>query len=205
MHTGFHASTTDLDAPPSPPASTGVDAEPSPAAPTDVDAPLTPSTTTDLEIRPFRDEDWPAVHAIYAQGIATGDATFETEVPAFERWSATHPPAYRFVAARAGEVTGWVAASPVSDRCAYAGVLEHSVYVAAGMHGQGIGRRLLETLIAHADATGIWTIQSGVFPENVASLELHRRCGFRVVGTRERLGQLKGTWRDVILIERRKP
>ena len=102
-------------------------------------------------------------------------------------------------------MTGWVAASPVSERCAYAGVLENSVYVATHVHGQGIGRRLLETLIAHADSAGIWTIQSGVFPENVASLELHRRCGFRVVGTRERIGQLNGTWRDVVLIERRKP
>src|ERR1700733_4067070 len=97
------------------------------------------AVATDLEIRPFRDEDWPAVHAIYTQGIATGNATFETEVPAFDRWSATHPAEYRFVAERAGEVTGWVAASPVSERCAYAGVLENSVYVATGMHGQGPG------------------------------------------------------------------
>ena len=163
------------------------------------------AVATNLEVRPFRDEDWPAVHAIYTEGIATGNATFETEVPAFGRWSATHPAEYRFVAERGGEVTGWVAASPISERCAYAGVLEHSVYVATGMHGQGIGRSLLKTLITHADATGIWTIQSGAFPDNLASLELHRRCGFRVVGTRERIGQLHGTWRDVVLIERRKP
>ena len=163
------------------------------------------TVATDLEVRPFRDDDWPAVRAIYAQGIATGDATFETEVPAFDRWTSTHPPEHRFVATRDGEVVGWVAASPVSDRCAYAGVLEHGVYVDARERGHGIGRRLLETLIAHADAGGIWTIQSRIFPENVASLALHQRCGFRVVGTRERLGQLKGTWRDVLLIERRKP
>ncbi|MFI5287790.1 MAG: GNAT family N-acetyltransferase [Candidatus Dormibacteria bacterium] len=160
---------------------------------------------TDVKVRPFRDDDWPAVHAIYAQGIATGNATFETEVPAFERWSAAHPPEHRFVAVRDGEIVGWVAAGPVSDRCAYTGVLEHSVYVGARVRGQGIGRRLLETLLASADANGIWTVQSGIFPENVASLGLHQRCGFRVVGTRERIGQLDGVWRDVLLIERRKP
>ena len=165
----------------------------------------TNAVATGVEVRPFRDDDWPAVHAIYAEGIATGNATFETEVPAFDRWAATHPKEYRFVATRDEKVVGWVAASPVSDRCAYAGVLEHSVYVDARVRGQGVGRRLLETLIAHADASGIWTIQSGIFPENVASVELHQRCGFRVVGTRERLGQLNGTWRDVLLMERRKP
>jgi phosphinothricin acetyltransferase len=163
------------------------------------------AVATDLEVRPFRDDDWPAVHDIYAEGIATGDATFETEVPAFERWLEAHPSEYRFVAARGRDVAGWVAASPVSDRCAYAGVIEHSVYVDARMRGQGVGRRLLDALIVRADASGIWTIQSGIFPENVASVELHHRCGFRVVGTRERLGQLNGVWRDVVLMERRKP
>lgn len=163
------------------------------------------AVATDLLVRPFRDDDWTAVHAIYAQGIATGNATFETEVPAFERWAATHPPELRFVADRGGKVVGWVAASPVSDRCAYAGVVEHSVYVDADARGLGIGRLLLECFIARADANGIWTIQSGIFPENVTSVELHERCGFRVVGTRERLGQLNGVWRDVLLMERRKP
>jgi L-amino acid N-acyltransferase YncA len=160
---------------------------------------------TALEIRPFRDADWPAVRAIYADGIATGNATFETEVPAFERWLEAHPPEYRLVATRAADVVGWVAASPVSDRCAYAGVIEHSVYVDARMRGQGVGHLLLDALIHRADALGIWTIQSGIFPENVASVELHQRCGFRVVGRRERLGQLNGVWRDVLLMERRKP
>jgi L-amino acid N-acyltransferase YncA len=163
------------------------------------------AVATDVEVRPFRDDDWPAVHAIYAEGIATGNATFETEVPAFERWLETHPPECRLVATRAADVVGWVAASPVSDRCAYAGVIEHSVYVDSRVRGQGVGHRLLDALIQRADASGIWTIQSGIFPENVASLELHQRCGFRVVGTRERLGQLNGVWRDVVLIERRKP
>jgi L-amino acid N-acyltransferase YncA len=165
----------------------------------------TRAIATGVEVRPFRDDDWPAVHAIYAEGIATGNATFETEVPAFERWAITHPPEHRFVAVRDGVIVGWVAATPVSDRCVYAGVLEHSVYVDARVRGEGVGRRLLETLIADADAAGIWTIQSGIFPENVASVELHKRCGFRVVGTRERLGQLDGVWRDVLLMERRRP
>jgi L-amino acid N-acyltransferase YncA len=163
------------------------------------------AVTAAVAIRPFRDDDWPAVHDIYAQGIATGNATFETEVPAFERWSATHPPEHRFVAVGDAAVVGWVAASPVSDRCAYAGVVEHSVYVDPRAQGRGIGRSLLEALIAHADGAGIWTIQSGIFPENNASVELHRRCGFRIVGTRERLGQLNGVWRDVLLMERRQP
>jgi L-amino acid N-acyltransferase YncA len=163
------------------------------------------TVATDIEVRPFRDEDWPAVRTIYAQGIATGNATFETEVPAFDRWAAAHPPQYRFVAILGGDIVGWVAAAPVSDRCAYAGVLEHSVYVDARARGQGIGRQLLETLIEQADSSGVWTIQSGILPENQASVELHQRCGFRVVGTRERLGQLHGTWRDVLLMERRKP
>jgi phosphinothricin acetyltransferase len=163
------------------------------------------TVATDIEVRPLRDEDLPAVRTIYAQGIATGNATFETEVPAFDRWAAAHPPQYRFVAILGGDIVGWVAAAPVSDRCAYAGVLEHSVYVDASARRQGIGRRLLETLIEHADHGGAWTIQSGIFPENQASVELHQRCGFRVVGTRERLGQVHGTWRDVLLMERRKP
>jgi L-amino acid N-acyltransferase YncA len=163
------------------------------------------TVATDIEVRPFRDDDWPAVRTIYAQGIATGNATFETEVPAFDRWAAAHPPQYRFVAILGGDIVGWVAAAPVSDRCAYAGVLEHSVYVDARARGQGIGRQLLETLIEQADSSGVWTIQSGILPENQASVELHQRCGFRIVGTRERLGQLHGTWRDVLLMERRKP
>ena len=153
----------------------------------------------------MRDEDWSAVRAIYLQGIATGNATFETEVPTFERWSAAHLPEQRFVAVRGDDVAGWAALAPVSDRCAYAGVAEDSVYVAEDERGRNIGRGLLETLIAHADANGIWTMQSGIFPENVASVQLHLRCGFRVIGTRERLGQLHGRWRDVLMVERRKP
>ena len=156
-----------------------------------------------IEIRPFGDEDWPAVRAIYAEGIATGNATFETEPPSFERWASAHPAEHRFVATEDREVVGWIALTLVSDRCVYAGVGEHSVYVAESARGHGIGRLLIETLIASTEAAGIWTIQSGIFPENVTSVELHRRCGFRIVGTRERLGQLHGVWRDVLLMERR--
>ena len=149
--------------------------------------------------------DWPAVREIYAEGIASGDATFETEPPAWERWDATHLTGHRLVARLDGRVAGWAALSPVSDRCAYAGVAENSVYVASWARGRGVGAALLTALIRSADAGGIWTVQTGVFPENAASVALHQRCGFRVVGTRERLGRLGDRWRDVLLLERRKP
>jgi phosphinothricin acetyltransferase len=151
----------------------------------------------------MRADDGPLVAEIYAQGIATGDATFETEVPSWERWDAVHLPAHRFVAEDGGRVVGWVAASPVSDRCVYGGVVEHSVYVAAAERGRGIGGILLARLVASTEAAGVWTIQTGIFPENEASLRVHERAGFRVVGRRERLGRLHGAWRDVLLLERR--
>lgn len=155
-----------------------------------------------VELQP---EHWPAVARVYAEGIATGDATFETDVPAWDRWDAGHLREHRLVALREGQVVGWVAASAVSDRCAYAGVVEHSVYVAESARGQGVGRALLEALIVSTEAAGIWTIQTGVFPENTASLRLHERVGFRVVGRRKRIGKRDGVWRDVIAIERRSP
>lgn len=156
-------------------------------------------------VRPMRDDDWPAVLAIYIEGIGTGEATFETEAPDFQRWSATHLPGHRLVAVQGREVVGWAALSPVSDRCAYAGVAEVSVYVAERARGRHIGRDLLNSLAAGADPAGLWTLQAGVFPENAASVQLHLSCGFRIVGTRERLGQLHGRWRDVLLMERRRP
>ena len=158
-----------------------------------------------MEIVPLLPEHWEAVARIYAEGIATGDATFETEVPAWEEWDTAHLAAGRLVALVDGEVAGWTALSPVSGRCVYAGVAEHSVYVAEAARGRGIGLALLEELIRRSEKAGIWTIQSGVFPENVASLALHERAGFRVVGTRERLGEHGGRWRDVVLLERRSP
>lgn len=146
---------------------------------------------------------WDAVARIYAEGIATGDATFETEVPVWEAWDAAHLPGLRLVALGRAEPSGWAALSPVSGRCVYAGVAESSVYVAERARGQGVGKALMQELIRRAEAAGIWTIQTGIFPENLASLAVHERVGFRVVGTRERLGRHHGVWRDVLLLERR--
>ena len=151
----------------------------------------------------LRPEDWPRVCAIYKEGIATGNATFETETPSWEAWDAAHLPAGRIVARREGDVIGWAALSKVSGRCVYAGVAEVSVYVAAAERARGVGRALLEGLVAASEEAGLWTLQAGVFPENSGSLALHRRCGFREVGRRERLGRLAGRWRDVVLLERR--
>lgn len=157
--------------------------------------------------------DWPAVARIYAEGIATGDATFEMTVPSWEAWDAGHVAEHRFVAVPDGAaaaddvapagVLGWAACSPVSDRCVYLGVLEVSVYVAAAARGRGVGGALLGALVASTEAAGVWTLQAGIFPENATSVALHRRRGFRVVGTRERLGKMNGVWRDVLLLERR--
>ena len=146
-----------------------------------------------------------AVLAIYRAGIEEGDATFETSAPDWAAFTAARLPGHRFVATVAGQVTGWVAVSPVSGRGAYAGVVEHSVYVHPAARGRGTGRALLATLIASTEAAGIWTIQSSIFPENTATLALHRGAGFRVVGTRERIAQHHGRWRDTLLLERRSP
>jgi L-amino acid N-acyltransferase YncA len=156
-----------------------------------------------LLIRALTKDDWPAVAAIYAEGIATRNATFETAVPSWEAWNASHQAEHRLVAEEGGRIVGWAALSPVSDRCCYAGVAENSVYVAAEARGRGVGRALLEQLISATEAAGLWTIETGIFPENKASVALHERCGFRVVGVRKRLGQLDGVWRDVLLLERR--
>lgn len=160
----------------------------------------------ELAIRPLEARDWPVVREIYAAGIASGDATFEEEPPSWDEFDGHRLPALRFVAAdSAGKVVGWVAAVAVSDRCVYAGVIEHSVYVDPAMRGRGVGQLLLDHLIAASEAAGIWTIQSGIFPENTASRTLHARCGFREVGMRERIGRHHGRWRDVVMVERRSP
>jgi phosphinothricin acetyltransferase len=156
-----------------------------------------------IEIEPMRTAHWGDVARIYAEGIATGNATFETEVPSWEDWDLAHLPEHRFVALGNGIVLGWVAVSAVSERCVYAGVVENSVYVAGTARGQGIGRRLLEELAASTDAAGIWTIQTGIFPENAVSIHVHEQAGFEVVGRRRRIGRLNGVWRDVLLLERR--
>jgi phosphinothricin acetyltransferase len=156
-----------------------------------------------LEVRELRDEDWPAVKAIFEQGIVGGQATFEVEAPSWDAWDKTHLDGHRLVAVQGGEVVGWAALAPVSERCCYEGVAEDSVYVADEAQGRGVGRALLAELIERAERDGFWTLQAGIFPENTASVELHKRCGFRVVGVRERLGHQHGVWRDVVLMERR--
>lgn len=162
-------------------------------------------------IRPLRDGDWPAVQRIYREGIATGHATFESEVPDWERFNNSKLTRHRLVAETAdGRVLGWAAVSPTSGRPAYSGVVEHSVYVAAVARGQGLGAALLRALSDSTEADGIWTIQASVFPENEASLRLHLANGFVVVGRRHRIarmahGPLAGQWRDTVLIERRSP
>jgi L-amino acid N-acyltransferase YncA len=155
-----------------------------------------------MEIRDLRPGDWPEVAAIYEDGIRTGNATFETGVPSWEDWDAAHSE-HRLVAELDGRAAGWAALMPSSDRCCYRGVAENSVYVAAWARGRGVGRALLEELIARSEAAGIWTLTAGIFPENKASIRLHMVCGFRLVGVRERLGELDGVWRDVLLLERR--
>jgi phosphinothricin acetyltransferase len=155
-----------------------------------------------VDVRELLPGDWDAVRAIYEDGIRSGDATFETEAPSWEEWDAAHTE-LRLAAERDGRVAGWAALSPVSERCVYQGVAEVSVYVAEAARGAGVGRALLEELVARSEAAGIWTLQAGVFPENEASLRLHRACGFRDVGVRERLGEMGGAWRDVVLLERR--
>ncbi|MCJ1679104.1 N-acetyltransferase family protein [Streptomyces sp. APSN-46.1] len=159
-----------------------------------------------ITIAPLTDAHADEVLAIYQAGIDEGNATFETIAPTWEVFEAGKLPEHCFAAVgEDGEVLGWVAASAVSDRCAYAGVVEHSVYVHPAARGRGVAMRLLTALIGSAEAAGIWTIQSGIFPENRASLALHQRAGFRVVGTRERIGRHHGVWRDVVLLERRSP
>ena len=155
-----------------------------------------------MHIRALAESDWPDVARIYAAGIATGNATFEVEAPTWERWDEAHP-ALRLVAESGGELVGWAALSPYSDRRCYRGVAEESVYVAASARGRGVGRALLDELIAQAGASGYWTLLAGVFPENATSIALHESVGFRVLGVHERLGERDGVWRDVVLLERR--
>jgi len=157
-------------------------------------------------ILPMTAVHWPAVRAIYAEGLATGHATFTTESPTWADWDASHLPVGRLVAVAddaPNSVLGWVALSPISGRCVYGGVAEVSAYVAPAARGQGVGRALLAALVAESEQHGLWTLQAGIFPENVASVRLHEAAGFRVVGRRERIGQLHGVWRDTLLLERR--
>lgn len=147
--------------------------------------------------------DWEAVSKIYTQGIATGFATFETNTPSFEAWDAAHMTSCRIVATENEKVLGWAALSPVSSRCVYGGVAEVSVYVGSDSRGKGVGKLLMNNLIKESEAAGLWTIQSGIFPENTGSIALHKKAGFRYIGKRERVGKLDGVWKDNLLFERR--
>jgi len=156
-----------------------------------------------VEILPMAEHHWNAVRAIYAEGIAGGNATFETSVPEWAQWDSRHQPTCRLVALTAGEVVGWAALSAVSTRDVYRGVAEVSIYIAASAQGQGIGQQLLPALVRESEQNGFWTLQAGIFPENAASIRLHEKAGFRFVGRRERIGCMGGRWRDVVLMERR--
>lgn len=154
-------------------------------------------------LREMKPDDWAGVAAVYKEGIATGNATFQQEVPAWESWDSSHVAACRIVADIGGQVAGWAALTPVSGRCVYAGVAEVSVYVSDRYRGRKIGAQLLAKLIEESEREGFWTLQAGIFPENKASVKLHENSGFRVVGYRERIGKMNGNWRDNLLLERR--
>jgi L-amino acid N-acyltransferase YncA len=158
---------------------------------------------TDYVIDTMKENDWEQVRSIYLEGIATGDATFETEAPSWDKWNAAHISSCRLVARSGDTVRGWAALSPVSSRCVYGGVAEVSIYIGQRYRGMGLGRALLMALITESEKNGLWTLQAGIFPENQASIDLHKRCGFREVGRRERIGKMDGRWRDTVLLERR--
>lgn len=158
---------------------------------------------TDLQIITMQAEDWPDVQRIYREGIATGNATFETQVPEWDVWDGKTRPQPRLVARLDNEVVGWAALSSVSARAVYAGVCEVSVYVAAAARGQGVGKKLLQALVQASEEMGIWTLQASIFPENQASIAIHEQCSFRIVGRREKIARHHGLWRDTILMERR--
>ena len=154
-----------------------------------------------VAIERFGRQDWDAVSAIYREGIVTGQATFEEEAPSWAAWNDGHLTTCRLVARVDDTVVGWAALSPVSERCVYEGVAETSVYVRGVARGQGIGSALLVALVEASEAAGIWTLQAGIFPENAASLAVHRACGFREIGRRERIGKMGDVWRDTVLLE----
>ena len=159
----------------------------------------------DFTIEAMRPDDWPAVEKIYLEGIAEGNATFETESPGWNKWNAGHHAHSRLVAKQDAQVVAWAALRPGSSRRVYRGVSEVSIYVAETARGKGIGKRLMAELIRHSEQNEIWTLQAGIFPENIASIALHKSFGFREVGVHERIGQLEGQWRNTVLLERRSP
>jgi len=156
-----------------------------------------------MQILPLLPEHWPAVKAIYESGLATGHATFQTSAPSWEEWDSAHLKHSRLAAIQGGQVRAWAALTPVSGRCVYAGVAEVSVYVDPDSRGKGLGEQLLQVLITESESNGLWTLQAGIFPENIPSLRIHEKTGFRHVGYREKIGQMNGIWRDTVLLERR--
>lgn len=156
-----------------------------------------------MESRKLLDTDWPRVQLIYEKGIKTGNATFQTSAPSWEEWNESHLASCRIVAQSNDQIIGWAALTPVSSRCVYAGVAEVSVYVDPEHSGKGIGLALLNELVHLSEADGIWTLQAGIFPENIASLRIHEKAGFRILGVREKIGKQNGLWRDTVLLERR--
>jgi len=156
-----------------------------------------------MEIRNLLPSNWDSVKSIYEKGIATGNATFQASAPSWEEWYSSHLEACRIIAEQNGKVLGWAALTPVSSRCVYAGVAEVSVYVDPKQSGKGIGLSLLEKLVALSEVEGIWTLQAGIFPENIGSLRIHEKAGFRMLGVREKIGKQNGVWRDTVLLERR--
>ena len=156
-----------------------------------------------MNIINMESKHWKPVRKIYEEGIATGNATFQTSSPSWEEWDKAHSAKPRLVAVDNNEVMGWAALTPVSGRCVYAGVGEVSVYVRAAARGKGIGKKLLLALIEESEKENFWTLQAGIFPENTTSLSIHEACGFRIIGTRERIGQINGVWRDTVLLEKR--
>jgi L-amino acid N-acyltransferase YncA len=156
-----------------------------------------------ITVQVMHSTDWPLVKMIYEEGIKTGNATFETAAPAWEAWDNGHLKECRLIAKDGEKIVGWAALSPVSGRCVYAGVAEVSVYVSNNARGKGVGKLLLQKLIEASEASNLWTLQAGIFPENIASIKIHEAAGFRIIGKRERIGKMNGMWRNTLLLERR--
>ncbi len=156
-----------------------------------------------IEFKTMEPDHWNEVRRIYEEGLATMNATFQTTAPEWEEWDRAHIQKCRLIALDKGEIVGWAALTPVSDRCVYGGVAEVSIYISSSARGKGIGKELLQNLIENSESNQFWTLQAGIFPENKASIKIHEENGFRIIGTREKIGQMNGGWRDTVIMERR--